>query len=202
MTEPSNQRPTLSDAQWEAALQNQPLPDTPVDLQLMAQTVRDALQKETEAVTPTDADVDHAWQNVLKHAKAQGLLAPKSSWWQRLAAEVFAPQRWAPALALALVAGVVLNLLLGDPGTDMEIANVRGSTTIVVADADAAEPKLVAELRTLALKPVVTPQANGALVEVPWPSTPTVEQSQWLTKHGLVAPPQGILKVLLIKAAP
>lgn len=202
MTEPSNQRPSLSDAQWEAALRNQPLPDTPVDLLLMAQTVRDALQKETEAVTPTDAEVDRAWQSVLKHAKAQGMLSPKLSWWQRLKADVLAPQRWAPALALALVAGVVLNLLLGDPGTDMEIANVRGSTTIVVADADAVEPKLVAELRTLALKPVVTPQANGALVEVAWPSTPTVAQSQWLAKHGLVAPPQGNLKVLLIKAAP
>lgn len=202
MTEPSNQPPTLSDAQWEAALRNQPLPDTPVDLLLMAQTVRDALQRETEAVTPTDTDVDHAWQGVLRHAKAQGLLATKLSWWQRLAAQLATPQRWAPALAFALVAGVVLSLMLGDPGADMEISSIRGTTTIVVADADAAEPKLVAELRALALLPIVTPQANGALVEVAWPSTPTAAQSQWLAKHGMVAPPKGTLKVLLLKTEP
>lgn len=202
MTDPSNQPSTLSDAQWEAALRNQPLPDTPVDLLLMAQTVRDALQKETAAVTPTDADVDHAWQSVLRHANAQGLLAPKLSWWQRLAAQGAAPQRWVPALAFALVAGVVLNLMLGGPSTDMEITSIRGTTTIVVADADAAEPELVAELRALALLPIVIPQANGALVEVAWPSTPTETQSQWLAKHGMVAPPKGTLKVLLIKTAP
>jgi hypothetical protein len=202
MTEPTSHSPVLSDAQWDAALRNQPLPDTPVDLLLIAQTVRDALQKETDAVTPTDADVDHAWQSVLKHAKAQGLLAPKLSWWQRLAAQVATPQRWAPALAFALVAGVILNLMLGGPTTDMEIANIRGSTTMVVADADAAEPKLVAELRALALLPIVTPQANGALVEVTWPAMPTAAQSQWLAKHGLVAAPQGNLKVLLLKTAP
>lgn len=202
MTEPSNHPPTLSDAQWDAALRNQPLPGTPVDLLLMAKTVRTALQKETEAVTPTDADVDHAWQSVLKHAKAQGLLAPKVSWWQRLAAQLVTPQRWAPALAFALVAAVVLNLMLGDPSTDMEIASIRGSTTLVVADADVAEPKFVAELRALALQPIVTPQENGVLVEVAWPSTPTAAQSQWLAKRGLMAPTQGNLKVLLLKAAP
>ncbi len=191
-----------SDIQWDAALRNQSLPNTPVDMQLMAQSVRKILQSEVDSVMPSDSDVDRAWQKVLTQAKAKGLIAPQSTWWQRISDWIPNPIILAPTIAFVLVAGVVINVFLDRPNTEMEIAGTRGANTIFVSDIDAAEPQVIAELYAIALNPNVTKQSNGILVEVTWPSKPTQAQLKWLAKNGLMPPTQGNLKFLLVKRVP
>jgi hypothetical protein len=191
-----------SDTQWDAAIRNIALPNTPSDMLVMAQSVRQTLQAEMDSVTPTDSDVDRAWQKVLTQVKAGGVIAPQSNWWQRLIAWLPKPQILAPALVFVLVAGVAINTLLDKSSTDMEITGVRGINTIFVVDIDAAEPQIVAELRALALNPNVIKQTNGLLVELAWPSKPTQAQLKWLAKNGLLPPTQANLKFLLLKRVP
>ena len=208
MTEiPKNQTTEVSasnasDIQWDAAIRNKALPNTPNDMLIMAQSVRQILQDELDSVTPTDSDVDRAWQKVLTQAKAGRVIAPKSNWLQRISDWLPKPQILAPALALVLVAGVAINVLLDSSSTDMEITGIRGANTIFVSDIEATEPQIVTELRALALNPNVIKQTNGLLVELVWPSKPNQAQLKWLAKNGLVTPTQGNLKILLLKRVP
>ena len=83
---PDNQ--ALSDAQWEAALKDKPLPNTPPAMLQMAQATRQALEQAAAVEEPSAQDIDRAWQRVLNKAQAQGLTSPSASpsLWQRLLA--------------------------------------------------------------------------------------------------------------------
>lgn len=192
---------TLIDAQWEVAMRSAPLPDTPANLVLMAQATRQALERNADTtVVPVNEDMDAAWQRVLQLARTRGLLAAQPTWRERVLSMLRKPQVLAPALALGLMASVALTLWQIQRPDGLAVTGLRGAAiTIVTPDAEASDPRVVAELQALGLKPGIKRLPAGMLVEVAWPANATQAQIEWLNQYRLDAPARGTLRLLLVK---
>ena len=190
----------LADAQWEAALNGKPLPDTPASTLEMVAAARLAMAELDPVRSPTDDEVAAAWRQVIRqHEGARS----SPTVLDRLRQLFASPPVLASALAMGLAVGFAV-VTWHQPADDewSEVGRKGAPPIVAVPDADATAPAIVTELRALGLEPKLKATPAGTLVQVSWPAVSTDAQRQWLARYQLQATREGTLTLLLVKSTP